>query len=178
MFASWKWIAGLVLVAGAAIGGYWKGHHDESMVFTQFKATAAARAEKQVASNQTAVAAISASEAAALQATNQQLQESNHEATKRRDALESERSVLLGQLRQRLACPVSKGAVVPEAAGRGPGAHAASDAALPDGLADLYDFNGREFYEADQLAIKLTAAQQVITNDRLTCNGSLPGVTP
>lgn len=172
---------GIAVVAVAALvgGGYYYGHKSEAQVFQDYKDQQAAAAAAQVTSNHDAVAAVNASAVAALQATNQKLQGDLDHANKTHDALVSERSNMLDQLRTRLACPVQHTAAVPGAAASAPVSNGAgSNAALPDGLADLYDFNTRQFYEADQLVAKLNAARQVITQDRATCNGSLPGITP
>jgi transposase len=172
-----KILIGFVLIVGAAAGGYWKGHHDETMVFDVYKQEQAANAEKQVASNQHAVAAITASEAAALRATASTLQESNDELTKRRDALVADRAQLVSQLRTRLAGTGGRAAQLSSAPAAAGGSHATGDGALSVGLEQLVEFNGREFYEADLYADQLIAAQQVIVQDRQICNGSLPGVS-
>jgi hypothetical protein len=173
---AWKLLGGLVLIIGVAVGAYVKGHHDETLVFDNYKSTQAAKAEKQVASNQTAVAAITASEAAALRATNAQLTESNHEATVRHDALVTERDALLKRLRAYVASAGSGRPVVPVVAAGGQRPDAQGNAALPDGLAELFDFNTRQFYDADKLANQVTALQAVVEQDRAICNGALPGL--
>lgn len=172
-------IGALVGAIALTFGGWYAGHHGEEQVFNAYKATQAAAAEKQVATNVTAVAAISASEADGLKQIAATAQESLNEIQKRNHALVGNNAALsstVASLQRRLTGASQQLAAVPKAGAGGSDDHAASDPALSIGLADLVKFNSAEFYAADQYAVNLNAAQQVIVQDRQICNGSLPGL--
>lgn len=180
MTIGWKLLIGAVLLAGVAIGGYWKGHHDESMVFELYKSKQSTKAETQVASNQHAAAAITASEAQGLRNIAAQAQESRNEIQKRNDALVGTTAALsatVASLQRRLASARSERPQLPAPAAGGPSVDAAGDAALPVGLAELVKFNAEQFRQADEDTVTITALQQVVTQDRMICNGTVPGIS-
>jgi hypothetical protein len=171
----YRLLAGIVAALAITLAGYCYGKHQETLAFDAYKAEQAAAAEKQVATNQTAVAAITASEAAGLRQIASDAQESRNEVQKRNDALVAANSTLAGQLQRYLAGPGSRPAVVPKTSAGGPDNHATSEPALSVGLQQFTGWLTGQFYEADRLAVNLTAAQQVIQQDREICNGTLPG---
>lgn len=166
--------AAIAIVAG---GSWYEGHHQEALAFDNYKLQQAAVAQKQVTTNHDAVAAVSASEVAGLKKIATDAQESNDALKKTNDALLASNGDLTLKLWQRVHLPSQPAVGVPKAAGSGPVDHGADDSALPVGLAELVKFNTNQFYAADQLAVRLTAAQAVIVQDRQICNGELPGLT-
>lgn len=166
-------LAWIVVAAGA----YYEGHHHEALAFDAYKAEQAAQAQKQITTNHDAVAAISASEADGLRKIAADAQESRNEIQKRNDALTAANAALSGRLWHYLSAR-KQPASVPTAAAGGPADHAAGDAALPVGLQQFTGWLTGQFYAADKLAVNLTAAQAVIEQDRLICNGALPGIAP
>lgn len=173
----WAILAGVGAALALALGGYFYGHHVESLAFEAFKAQKVAAAEKQVVSNHDAVAAISASEAAGLRTISATQQEQINDLTQRRDALVANNDDLARRLQQHLARPGKPAASVPQAATGTGRPDAAGDATLSVGLQQFTGWLTQRFYEADTLAVRLTAAQAVIQQDREICNGSLPGLT-
>lgn len=166
-------LAALLVVAA---GAYYSGHHREALAFDAYKAQQAAQAQKQVTTNHDAVAAISASEAEGLRRIAADAQESRNEIQKRNDALIAANADLSGKLWRYLHAS-KQPASVPTVAAGGPADHGASDAALPVGLQQFTGWLTGQFYAADKLAVNLTAAQAVIEQDRLVCNGALPGIS-
>lgn len=172
----YKLIGFAAALAIVAAGAWYQGHHNEALKFDAYRAEQKAAAARQVASNVTAVSAISASEAAGLRTIATVQQEQINDLTHRRDALLNERAQLTERLRINLARASSRPAAVPETASSAQGRDAAGGAALPVGLEQLVDWNTRQFYEADTIATRLTAAQAIIEQDRAICNGALPGI--
>jgi hypothetical protein len=172
----WKIIGALAALLIVAGGAYYEGHHHEALAFDAYKAQQAVAAQKQVTTNHDAAAALSASEAAGLRRIAADAQESRNEIKKRNDALTAANADLSGKLWKYLNAGKRPASVSASAAG-GPVDHAAGGAALPVGLQQFTGWLTNQFYEADKLAVNLTAAQQVIEQDRLICNGSLPGIT-
>lgn len=159
-----------------AAGAYYEGHHHEALAFDAYKAGQQAQAQKQVTTNHDAVAAISASEADGLRRIAADAQESRNEIQKRNDALTAANADLSGKLWKHLSAGQQPASVSTVAVG-GPVDHAASDAALSVGLQQFTGWLTGQFYEADKLAVNLTAAQAVIEQDRQVCNGALPGIS-
>lgn len=170
-------LVAVLLIAG---GSFYGGHHYEALAFDAYKAKQGEQAAKQVTTNHDAVAAISASDAAGLRVIAANAQESRNEIQKRNDALVGTNAALsdtVSRLRTRLAGSGIQSAALSQAATGGSDDHGSSGAALPDGLEQLVKFNSARFLEADDDAINLTAAQAVLTQDRLICNGALPSIT-
>lgn len=174
----WKALGVLAAMLLVAAGAFYEGHHLEAQVFQDYKDQQMALAEKQVASNQTAVAAITASEAEGLRQIAASRQEQANEVQKRNDALVAANGDLAHRLRTYVASARSTRALVSASTASGPGDHAASDAALPDGFSNLAQWITHELHDADINAVNLTAAQQVIEQDRQICSGALPGLAP
>lgn len=174
----WKVVGGLIALLLVASGSYYEGHHHEALAFQDYKNQQAAVAAKQVASNQTAVAAITASEAEGLRKIAATRQEQVDAIKKTNDALVAANSDLADKLQRYLTRTGGRRPIVHQAAAGPGGSDAASDAALPVGLQQFTGWLTGQFYEADRLAVNLTAAQQVIEQDRLICNGQLPGISP
>lgn len=166
-------LAALLVVAA---GSYYEGHHHEAAAFAAYKSAQAALAQQQVTTNHDAVAAISASEADGLRKIAANAQESRNEIHQRNDALVAANSALAGRLRSYLARTSQQPASVSTVAAGGPADHGAGDATLPVGLQQFTGWLTGQFYEADKLAVNLTAAQAVIVQDRQICNGTLPGI--
>lgn len=174
------------LIIGALVGamalfggGYYEGHVHEAAAFNAFKVEQQAAAAQQVVTNHTAVAAISASEAAGLKQIAATATESYNEIQKRNNALVGNAAALattVASLQRRLAGTSQQLAAVSKA-GPGPGVpDAAGDGALPVGLADLVKFNSAQFLAADNDTVTITGLQAVVTQDRQICNGALPGL--
>lgn len=169
-------LGALVGAIGLALGGYFYGHHVETLVFDAYRAKQATLAAQQIVSNHDAVAAVSASEAAGLRQITTTQQESLNELTKRRDALVAANSDLAQRLQHYLASASRPATPMSQVAAGASGSDAASDPSLSVGLQQFTGWLTGQFYEADVLAVRLTAAQAVISQDRLVCNGELPGV--
>jgi inactivated superfamily I helicase len=172
-----KLIGVAAALAIVAAGAYYEGHHHEALAFDAYKVQQAELAQKQVTTNHDAVAAVAASEADGLRAISAHQQEQINEVQKRNDALVASNADLARRLRGYLTRTGGQPASVPAAASGGPVDHDAGDAALSVGLQQFTGWLTGQFYEADRIAVRLTAAQQVIVQDRQVCNGSLPGVT-
>jgi len=165
-----------VIAIAAASFGY--GRHVESLAFDKYKAEQRSAASAQVASNQTAVAAITASEAEGLRQIASTAQESRDEIQKRNEALVAANSDLARRLREYVTRPGVTATHVPQPATGSGGSDAAGSTSLPDGFQNLAQWVTAELRDADNLAVTLVEAQQVILQDRQMCNGQLPGVTP
>jgi hypothetical protein len=168
---------------GAAVlfgGGYYEGHSREAAAFDTFKAQQAAIASQQVVTNHTAVAAISASEAAGLKQIAATATESRNEIQKRNDALVGNAAALattVASLQRRLTGTSQQLAAVSKT-GSSPGVpDGTGDGPLSVGLADLVKFNSAQFLAADDDTVTITGLQAVVAQDRLICNGALPGLS-
>lgn len=169
-------LGALVAAVGLALSGYFYGHHVETLAFDAYKSQQAASAEKQIVQNHDAVAAVAASEAEGLRQIAATQKENIDELTKRRDALVAANSDLAVRLQHYLASAGRPATSVPQVAAGTRGSDAAGDAALSVGLQQFTGWAADELYAADVLAVRLTAAQKVIEQDRLVCNGELPGI--
>jgi hypothetical protein len=175
----WKIGGVLLAMAIVAAGATFEIHRVKTQAVDAYKQSQTVVAQKQVITNQTAVAGISASEAAGLRQIAATAQESRNEIQKRNDALVGTNAALadtVSRLQHRLAGTNQQPVVVSKAAAGGREPDAASDATLPVGLADLVKFNAAQFLAADEDAVTITALQAVVTQDRQICNGSLPGL--
>lgn len=172
-----KLLIGIAVLAAVACGAFYEGHHLEAQAFQDYKDKQTGVAEHQVATNQTAVAAITASEAAALRQTADDRQEQIDEIQKRNDGLVAANGQLAGKLRNYVNGARSTAALVSSsAAGAGSG-DGTGEAALSDGFSNLTGWITHELHDADIDAINLNAAQQIIVQDRQICTGALPGIT-
>jgi len=170
----WILLAALTVFIGAIGASFFYGKHVEELVFNAFVSAEAAKAQAQVASNKSALLKQAAVNQAAIDSINQTHAEDTSENLKRRDALLTANRNLTQRLYVATASSGSGGAVVPASGTSGPVDNATGYAALSIGSSNFFI---DEFSEADQLAIDLTAAQKLIIQDRLMCNGSLPGIT-
>lgn len=163
----YKLLAGALAAIALALGGYLYGHHIEALAFDAYKAEQGAAAEKAEA---TAEANARVAEQAATQrltAVTSTYQEQINALTQTRDSLTA--AVDAGNQRLYVHVAGSAHAGVPQAAAGGPVDHADAVARLsPDTADELIALASR----ADGVAEQLAAAQQVIAQDRLTCNGS------
>ena len=161
-------LGALITAIGLMLGAYFYGRHAETLVFDAYKAQQTAAAEKAAADS--ANRARVAEDAAAVKqnAIASTYQEQVNALVKTRDSLIAAAGTV-HRVYVRVASPGN--AVMPKVASGGSGDHADSSAALDSGSASFF-YN--EFSAADQLADQLAAAQQVIKQDRLTCNGAAP----
>jgi len=172
----WILLAVAVAMIALAFGAYRFGVHVEKQSFDAYVSKEAAAAQAQVASNQKALKDLAASDAAAMDALTQSHNEATNENTQRRDALLTANRNLTQRLWVATAGRPSSGpAAVPSTGASGPVDNATGYATLSIGSSSFFI---DEFSEADQLAIDLAAAQQVIIQDRKVCDGSLPGIAP
>jgi hypothetical protein len=158
-------LAALIAAIGLALGGFSYGRHTEQLAFNAYKSQQAAIAEKAAADSQAHARAVElAAEEKQVQIA-QTYQEQINAISKTRDSLiaaaGSDHRVYV-----RVSRPGADG--VPKAAASGSVDNADSSAALDVGSASFFY---HEFASADQLAEQLAAAQQIIRQDRLTCNG-------
>lgn len=178
----WLILAELVIVIGIGGGCYAYGHHNGELAvqtqFDEYKLKQTREADKQAEDNRNALAAQQAEFDSRMEHTNLQHAAATSEITKRRDALATANSSLTQQLRKYIAASTrQQPAVVQQAGAGGPVDHATDPADVRDGVSDLSQYLLNRFSDADQCAVDLTAAQQVIVTDRMLCNGELPGVT-
>lgn len=165
-----KWLAGIGLVAALAIGGYVKGHHDESMVFAKYQSDQKAQAAQQEAASQQRARQKEESAAqniAAIQRTAQsQLDDHDQTSNATIAALRSGTLRLSSELANtRRAASVSQAATGPART---------DDASTSELPVDTAAFLISESHRADTLAIHFNEAVAVIAQDRLTCDGSVP----
>jgi len=177
----WKMGGILLALTIVAAGTAYEIHHIKTSAVKSYQTQQVVVAQKQVITNQAAIAGISASEAAGLKQIAATAQESRNEIQKRNDALVGTNAALadtVSRLQHRLANASQQPVVVSKAAASGPVPDGAGNAALSVGLEQLVKFNTYQFKLADENAVTITALQAVVTQDRQICNGSLPGVTP
>lgn len=162
----WVLLGTLVSALALATGGYFYGHHVEALAFEAYKAQQAAVAEKAEATAQAGARAAEQTAAAQLAATDSNYEDQINELKKRRDALVAAVASDNERLYVHIASPSGNG--VPRTAAGSAGRDDATTAELsPDTSAVLIDLATR----ADAVADQLGAAQQVIVQDRKTCNG-------
>ncbi|WP_017773857.1 lysis system i-spanin subunit Rz [Paraburkholderia kururiensis] len=161
-----SWGLRLGIVVAAALGGFFYGHHVESLAFDAYRAEQAATAEKQLATEQAHARAVEQAAVAHQAAAEAQYQENLNELKKRRDALLA--AGIAGGQRLYVTTARAKPAGVPQPAASASGADTPVPAALSDGSASFFI---DKFAEADQLVATLNLAEQVIAEDRKTCNG-------
>ena len=170
----WVLLGGVVAILAAAATGYFYGHHVEELEFAAYRSAQTAAAAKQVADNKSALLKQQQADQAAMAKINQTHGEALNEITKRRDALLAANRSLSQRLYVHVASAGSAESAV-SAPGTGGSVDAqAGVAALDQRSAEFFI---DEFSAADRLAADYAALQQVIVNDRATCNGQLPGIT-
>jgi hypothetical protein len=161
-------LGALVTALGLMLGAYFYGRHAETLVFDAYKAQQTAVAEKAAADSANRTRAAEDAAAVKQNAIASTYQEQVNALTKTRDSLIAAAGTV-HRVYVRVAGPGN--AVVSKASASGPSDNADSSATLDSGSASFF-YN--EFSAADQLADQLAAAQQVIQQDRLTCNGAAP----
>ena len=149
-----------------AFGAYLYGHHVESLVFDAYKAQQAAVAEKAVADSEAKVRAAENDANVKLTAISSSYQEQINALQKTRDTLTA--AVDAGN--KRLYVHVTRPSTnsVPATPAGGSSSDGETTAQLsPDTSRQLVDLAAR----ADAIADQLAAAQAIIAQDRMTCNG-------
>lgn len=169
-------IGELVLVIGLCFGSYEWGHHNESLVFEAYKSQQGSKAETQVADNKGALLDQERQQSAALAKIVQDQKGSIDEITKRRDALLADNQRVSLQLRKFLAGASVKPAGVPGTAAIAGQPQAEEDPAFLERLARLSQFNTGQFGTADVDIADYNALLAIAEDDRLRCDGSLPGI--
>lgn len=162
----WVIVGALVAAIGLAVGGYFYGHHVESLAFDAYRAQQAAVAQKAEADAQAAARAAEQNYDSKLADATAAYQENLDALTKRRDALE--RQLADGSQRVYVTVARPRGNGVPETAASAGRTDQAVPAALSQRSAEFF---AGEFAEADQLVGLVNLAEQVIAQDRQTCNG-------
>lgn len=165
-----------VILIGAACYGW--GHHNETLVYNAYVSKQDAAAQKQVGDNKTALLKQQQDDAAAMTALNDNHQEQLRDLQKANENARADAIASTSKLRQYITSTSRQPADVPDAAASGSVAAGTGAAPLRDGVSDLDQWLTSQWYDADQLTLTVTALQQIVTADRKTCNGSLPGVTP
>jgi 2-keto-3-deoxy-6-phosphogluconate aldolase len=171
----WLILGAVVVVAGAAIGGYVYGHRAEEVQFNLYKTQQKAAAEQQVAANKEALLKQQQDDAAQMAKLTQSHGVQVNEITQRRDALLNANRDLSRRLWVAVSTDAGQRAtVVSQARTGGPVVAGTSEVELPQQLGGwLVD----KFTQADKDADLVTSLQQVVVHDREVCNGSIPGVT-
>lgn len=171
------WILlGLVVVfIGAMTAAFFEGKHIETTVFEKYVSDQKAAAEAQVAANKAALLTQALQQQAAMDVIKNTHAGALNEITQRRDALITANRNLTQRLYVATASSSVKSADLHSAGSSGPGDNETGTAALSIGSSEFFL---DEFAQADSDIATITALQQVVTEDRLVCNGSLPGVSP
>ena len=162
----WAIVGALVAAIGLAVGGYFYGHHVESLAFDAYRAQQVAVAQKAEADAQVAARAAEQTYDSKLADATAAYQENLDALTKRRDALERQLADGSERVYVTVARPGSNG--VPQAATAPGRADETVSAALSQRSAEFF---AGQFAEADRLASLVNLAEQVIAQDRQTCNG-------
>lgn len=163
----WAIVGALVAAIGLAVGGYFYGRHVESLAFDAYRAQQVAVAQKAEADAQAAARAAEQNYDSKLADATASYQENLDALTKRRDALE--RQLADGSQRLYVAIARPSGDGVSKAS---PGA-GRTDEAVPAALSQRSaEFFAGEFAEADRFVELVNLAEQVIEQDRQTCNGA------
>jgi len=169
----WIILGGVVAILAAAATGYFYGRHVESLEFAAYRSAQAAAAAKQAADNKSALLKQQQADQAAMAQINQTHGEALNEITKRRDALLAANRALTERLYVHVA---SAGSTEPAVSSPGTGGSVDAQAGVAELDGQTAQFLISEASRADQLAADYAALQQVIVNDRATCNGQLPGI--
>ena len=183
----WLLLGAVLVVGGAAAGGYAYGHHVEALAFDAFKSQQTAVAEKELADaqadarqkEQVATSKMAFTDAS-YQTQLQTLQDQNH------DLQQTETAAVValhnGTLRLRYVSAGTGGASGNQITAAATGSDAAGasgpTAELP---VPVGGFLLAESARADELAVldagraqRVTALQAIVTQDRQTCNGVAP----
>lgn len=162
----YKLIAIAAAFLSCTLGGYFFGHHVEALAFDAFKAKQAAVAAQATADAQAHARAAEESYATSMSAAQTSYQENLDALKKRRDALEA----ALSAGPQRVYVTASRPAAgsMPQASTGTSGTGETIPTALSFGSSKFFV---DEFAEADRLASLVNYAEQVIEQDRNTCNG-------
>lgn len=169
-------IGELLLVIGLCFGCYEWGSHNETLVFEAYKSQQAAKAETQVADNKGALLEDAKQQSAALAKIVENQKGNIDEITKRRDALIADNQHLAVQLRGYLTGAGVKptgGHDTTTAAGQ---PEAEEDPAFLERLARLSQFSTNQFGTADVDIADYNALLAIAEDDRLRCDGTLPGI--
>jgi hypothetical protein len=167
----WLILGAFLTVIGVAAAGFGYGHHVEYLALQAYQKSQEAAAAKQVADNRAALLAQQTADFAKMAQLNQTHTGDLNEITQSRDALLAANRNLTQRLWVSVSRP-SSGAAVPQAASGVAVDAQASSVGLPP---DLANFLIDKFTQADRTAADYAALQQVIIQDRATCNGELPG---
>lgn len=167
----WVILALVVTVIGLCIGSYAYGHHVEGLVLAKYQSDQKAAAEQMKANNAAALLDQQTKQQAAIDKINSDHTGAINDITKRRDTLVAANRSLTQRLYVATASAIA-GPAVFQTGSAGPVDNATGTAALSIGSSVFFD---NEFADADKLAVTLTAAQKVIANALLLCNGKLPG---
>jgi hypothetical protein len=161
-------LGALLTAIGFMLGAYFYGRHAETLIFDAYKAQQTAVAEKAAADSANRARAAEDEAAIKQNAIASTYQEQVNALVKTRDSLIAAAGTV-HRVYVRVASPGN--AIVSKTPSGGPGDNADNSATLDSGSASFF-YN--EFTAADQLADQLAAAQQVIMQDRMTCNGAAP----
>jgi hypothetical protein len=164
--------------AGALFfGGYYLGYKHEKTAYDLYVTQQKVAAEAQEISNQNALAALAASDAAAVQTIKAQHNETVKQIEASRDAALSNLASSDQRLRAYLAGTGQQRPKLPHSAASAKGSAGAAPGGLFDGVSNLDWYLTYRFSDADSNTAALNEAVALLAEDRKICNGSLPGVS-
>ncbi len=176
-----KALAVVAVVGGAYALGHHAGYKGEKLVYDDYVLKQKDAAEAQVIANKNALDASKAAYDAQLKTIQSEYAKNAENLQTSRDAALASAADYSDKLRKYLATSHAgpQRAVLP---GTGTGAEGTatvgqSQAGLVDGVSSLNWYLTQRFGDADQTAVTLNEAIDLLEQDRKTCNGSLPGVT-
>lgn len=171
----------VAVVGGAFAYGHHVGYKGEKLVYDDYVLKQGKAADDQVIANKNALAAQQASYDARLKSIQTEYAQNEQQLNVSLGAAFASASDYAGKLREYIAATHAspQRAVVPvaQSGARGTAASGQSTAGLVDGVSSLNWYLTQRFGDADKTAIKLNEAIDLIAQDRLTCNGALPGVS-
>jgi hypothetical protein len=173
-----------IAIVGLAVGGaYLYGHHNgyssEKAAYDLYVSQQAQKAEAQAASNKAALAFQQTQFELAQAKIQKEHTDALAQVETARVSAVADSAHYADRLRYYLAHPSVRTVVVSGSSASATGTPADSEGASgqPDGVSDLNRYLTQRFYTADKVAATLNEAIDLIAQDRLTCNGKLPGVT-
>lgn len=170
----------VAVVGGAYAFGHHVGYKGEKLVYDNYVLKQADLSKQQVIDNKTALDAAKAAYDAQLKTIQSEYTQNAQHLQASRDAALADSANYAGKLRDYLAGTHASPsrAVLPgtQTGAQGTATSGKSATQLVDGVSSLNWYLTRRFSDADQTAITLNEAIDVIAADRMTCNGALPGV--
>lgn len=174
-----KALVTVVAVTAIFAAGAYVGYRHEKLIYDNYVLKQKDAADKQLAENQAALKSIQAQHDAAVDQIHTEYTENAQHLQAARDAAIANASASADSLRRYIATAHVKQPGMSGAKGGSAGTPATgeSSAGLSDGVSSLNWYLTQRFSRADDVAIRLNEAIDLLAEDRRVCNGALPGVT-